>query len=102
MIYTKNWNIERVSKVKMNQITFIPSSPEEDDSVKEGVPSVHVGVGVWPPEMIPLAILNISPLPRDDALLFDRTSNWTSDMLLVTGCTNDALKWKMVNTKIRL
>lgn len=51
--------------------------------MNEGVPSVHVGVGVWPPEMTPLAIRSISPLPSDDALLFDRTSSWTSDMLLV-------------------
>lgn len=49
--------------------------------MKDGVPSVHVGVGVCPEERAPLVILAISPLPSDDALLVDRISSWTSDML---------------------
>lgn len=49
--------------------------------MKDGVPSVQVGVGVWPDEMTLPAILTISALPSDEALLFDRISNCTSDIL---------------------
>lgn len=48
--------------------------------MKEGVPSVHVGVGVAA-ELPAIFRLLISALPNDDALLSERTSNCTSDML---------------------
>ena len=56
----------------------LPNSPDEDDSVKEGVPSVHVGVGVWadePPTILLISLLSI------DVLLSDRISSCTSDNL---------------------
>lgn len=59
----------------------LPNSPDEEDSVKDGVPSVHVGVGVcvdegWPTAILPTSLLSI------DVLLSDRTSNCTSDNLI--------------------
>lgn len=71
------------------------SSPEEEDSVNEGVPSVQVGVGVAA-ELPPIFRLLISALPSEDALLSDRTSSCTSDMLMASICESKRLTMSLL------